>query len=113
MNFEEIEMSRDADAQQRLWLPFGYGGKRADQRVWRYWKRAEKARTWIIAAPNGTAEFKQVDRTVYYQGEAILTGRTQWAATWRAIAHFYDTSFQRSHRRSYRETELRSRSAAW
>jgi hypothetical protein len=27
---------------------------------------------------------------VYYKGEPIHTAETQWSATWRALAYFYD-----------------------
>jgi len=82
-------MSRDADSQQRLWLSLGYGGKSGPAASWRYWKATGEERTWIIAAPNGLAEFRQVDRTVYLGDRELLTAMTQWEATWRAVAYFY------------------------
>jgi hypothetical protein len=83
-------MSRDADAQQRLWLSFGYGGKKAPQPTWRYWQKAKGSAHWIISAPNAVAEFELQDKTVFYHGELVLTGRTQWAATWATLAYFYE-----------------------
>ncbi len=83
-------MSRDADAQQRLWLSFGYGGKRKPQPTWRYWKQSTGASRWIISAPNAVAQFEQEGRTVYYRGEKIITAPTQWAATWATLAYFYE-----------------------
>lgn len=82
-------MSRDADPQQRLWLALGYGGKTAPADRWRYWKKPDEERTWIIAAPNGLAEFLLVHHAVSYQGREVLVGRTQWDATWKALAYFY------------------------
>ncbi len=84
-------MSRDADAQQRLWLSFGYGGKTKSQPAWRYWEKGNtETRRWIISAPNDVAQFEQIDKTVYFQGRQILTAATQWAATWAALAYFYE-----------------------
>ena len=83
-------MSRDADAQQRLWLSFGYGGKRKPQPTWRYWEQSKGSGRWVISAPNEVAEFEQHGRTVFYRGEKILTASTQWAATWAALAYFYE-----------------------
>jgi hypothetical protein len=45
---------------------------------------------WIIAAPNGHAEFEQRQRDVYFRGEKIRSGKTQWSATWMALAYFYE-----------------------
>ena len=70
-------MSRDADPQQRLWLSLGYGGKTARSDCWRYWKNPDEERTWIIAAPNGLAEFLLVHRAVPDQGREVLLGKTQ------------------------------------
>jgi hypothetical protein len=82
-------MSKDKDPQQRLWLSLGYGGKRASTVTWRYWaKRGEKG-TWIIAAPNDLAKFEQRGREVFLNSKQILSGRTQWHATWAALAYFY------------------------
>jgi len=83
-------MSKDADPQQRLWLAFGYGGKRASEKTWRYWAKPDSKSEWIISAPNGYAEFEQKGRTVFYKGKEILTAETQWRATWGALAHFYE-----------------------
>lgn len=83
-------MSKDKDAEQRLWLSLGYGGKRADPRTWRYWKKPGGAKQWVIAAPNDLAEFEQHDKTVFYQGKQILEAATQWSATWRTLAYFYE-----------------------
>jgi hypothetical protein len=82
-------MSRDADSQQRLWLSLGYGGKTAPLHTWRYWKTSND-REWIIAAPNGLAEFVLKDRIVFYKGQEVLAASTQWGATWRALAYFYE-----------------------
>ena len=81
-------MSRDADGQQRLWLSLGYRGKTGTQPTWRYWKTDSKK--WIISAPNELAEFELHDKTVFYKEEAIFTGKTQWSATWQALAYFYE-----------------------
>ena len=32
-------MRRDRDAQQRLWLSLGYGGKGSPKTIWRYWSK--------------------------------------------------------------------------
>lgn len=80
-------MSLDADGHQRRWLALGYGGKTSSPGTWRYWKTAD--RTWTIAAPHGLAEFEQRHRTIFYQGEEVLSAATQWEATWRAIGYFY------------------------
>lgn len=84
-------MSQDADAQQRLWLSLGYGGKRKPQPTWRYWEHPKGSKRWVISAPNQLAEFEQHGKTVLYRGEVVATGRTQWAATWAALAYFYET----------------------
>lgn len=84
-------MSRDADGQKRRWLSLGYGGKKAEPSTWRYWEqRPRGSRQWVISAPNNLAEFEQHDKTVFYKGEAILTAETQWSATWRSLAYFYE-----------------------
>lgn len=78
-------MSRDQDGQQRLWLSLGYGGKTAVVNTWRYWPAAGKKSTWVISAPNNLDEFEQRGRVVFYLGEKILEGATQWRATWAAL----------------------------
>lgn len=83
-------MSRDVDGQQRLWLSLGYGGKNADPTTWRYWKEPKGSRQWVISAPNSLAQFAQRDKTVFYGGKAIFTADTQWSATWRSLAYFYE-----------------------
>lgn len=83
-----FSMSRDADPQHRLWLSLGYGGKTARQPTWRYWKTQPKQ--WEISAPNELANFQQRDRTVFFKGKEILTGDTQWSATWQTVAYFYE-----------------------
>ena len=80
-------MSMDADGHQRRWLALGYGGKTSSPETWRYWKGAD--RTWTIVAPHGLAEFEQRHRSIFYQGEEVLTAATQWEATWRAVGYFY------------------------
>lgn len=80
-------MSTDADGQQRRWLALGYGGKTSSLETWRYWKIAD--RTWTIVAPLGLAEFERRHRSIFYQGEEVLTAATQWEATWRAVGYFY------------------------
>lgn len=82
-------MSRDTDAQQRLWLSLGYGGKTAPQTTWRYWRKRGEASTWVVAAPNGLAEFEQKGTSVFYEGVRVLRARTQWRATWDTLAYFY------------------------
>lgn len=82
-------MSRDGDAQQRLWLSLGYGGKQAPVTNWRYWKKPNETREWFISAPNDLAEFEQKHTAVYYKGEQILKEETQWLATWATLAYFY------------------------
>jgi hypothetical protein len=82
-------MSRDGDAQQRLWLSFGYGGKQAPVTTWRYWAKPNETREWFILAPNDLAEFEQKHTAVYYKGEQILKEETQWLATWATLAYFY------------------------
>ena len=83
-------MSRDEDANQRLWKSLGYGGKRSEPTTWRYWKKPNEVHIWTIAAPNDLAKFEQRDKTVFYNGEVIITAETQWSATWKALAYFYD-----------------------
>jgi len=83
-------MSQDTDAQQRLWLSLGYGGKRKPQPTWRYWEHPKSSKQWIISAPNELAEFEQRGKEVFYRGEKVATGHSQWAATWAAVAYFYD-----------------------
>lgn len=83
-------MSRDADSQQRLWLFLGHGGKTASPGIWRYWKKPGTDREWIIAAPHGLAEFEQRHHDVYFHGKKILSEKTQWDATWKALAYFYE-----------------------
>jgi hypothetical protein len=83
-------MGMDRDAQQRLWLHLGYGGKKSEPTTWRYWKKPKSSKEWVIAAPHYLAEFEQHDKTVFYRGEPILTADTQWSATWRALAYFYE-----------------------
>lgn len=51
---------------------------------------SKEEKTWVISAPNGLAEFVQKDKTVFYQGEQILTAKNQWLATWRTLAYFYE-----------------------
>lgn len=82
-------MSKDQDAHQRLWLSLGYGGKTAPVTTWRYWKHPQEPQCWIIAAPNGLAEFVQRNRTVFYKDREILTAESQWQATWSALGFFY------------------------
>ena len=84
-------MSRDADGQQRLWLSLGYAGKKGNKDNWRYWEKQPKgSRQWVISSPNSHVEFEQHDKTVFFRGKQILTAKTQWAATWRALAYFYE-----------------------
>lgn len=83
-------MSRDRDAQQRLWLSLGYGSKGSPKTTWRYWSKPNSKREWIIRAPNDLAEFEQRHRTIFYRGVEVLTAKTQWLATWGAVAHFYE-----------------------
>lgn len=83
-------MSRDTDSQQRLWNSLGYGGKNSEPTTWRYWKGAKDSRSWVISAPNNLAQFEQHDKTVFYMGKAIVTAVTQWSATWRSLAYFYE-----------------------
>jgi hypothetical protein len=80
-------MSMDTDAQQRLWLSLGYGGKSDPPTTWRYWQ--VEPRHWVIAAPNDLAKFEQHDKTVSFEGEPVFTSATQWSATWEALAYFY------------------------
>ena len=80
-------MSRDTDANQRLWKSLGYGGKTSPKSVWRYWKHGEGH--WVIAAPNDLAEFEQHGHSVSYGGEVVVKAKTQWSATWLALAYFY------------------------
>ena len=82
-------MSKDADPHQRLWLFLGYGGKRAPKSTWRWWKKTGAERTWIISAPNALAEFEQRGTAIFYHGEKVYEGKTQWDATWNALAYFY------------------------
>ena len=82
-------MSKDADPHQRLWLSMGYGGKTASMSTWRWWKKPETDRTWIISAPNDLAEFEQRDKVIFYNSEIVYEGSTQWDATWNALAYFY------------------------
>jgi hypothetical protein len=84
-------MSRDTDAQQRLWLSLGYGGRSKPQPAWRYWETEKGSKQWIISAPNELAEFEQHGNKILYQGEVVVTARTHWAATWGALAYFYET----------------------
>lgn len=83
-------MSRDTDPQERLWQSFGYGHKSSAPTTWRYWEEPKGSKQWIISAPNDLVRFEQRDKTVFYKGEAIHTAETQWLATWRALAYFYD-----------------------
>ncbi|CAN7776289.1 hypothetical protein LJR084_007905 [Variovorax sp. LjRoot84] len=80
-------MSVERDGHLRRWLAFGYGGKTSSPGTWRYWKTAE--RTWTIAFLHGLAEFERRHRSIFYQGEEILTAATQWDATWKAVGYFY------------------------
>lgn len=84
-----IIMSKDTDAQQRLWLSLGYGGKKAPETTWRYWPKPGEKSTWIIAAPNGLATFEQRGKEIFLDGKNILCERTPWLATWGALAYFY------------------------
>jgi hypothetical protein len=81
-------MSRDSDGQQRLWLSLGYGGKTAKKPTWRYWQLGPKH--WVISAPNELAKFDLRDRTLFHDDRPIHTAATQWAATWYALAYFYE-----------------------
>lgn len=83
-------MSRDKDPQQRLWLSLGYGGKAAAKSTWRYWKLVNASQSWIIAAPNDLAIFEQKGCQVMFDGKTIITANSQWAATWRTLAYFYE-----------------------
>ena len=83
-------MSKDNDKHQRQWKSLGYGGKSDPDTVWRWWEKSRAEKVWIISAPNGLAEFEQRGRTVFLDGEELFTGRTQWDATWRALAYFYE-----------------------
>ena len=80
-------VSRDTDANQRLWESLGYGGKTSPPSTWRYWKQGD--RHWVIAAPNDLALFEQRHRSVSYNGEVVVTGKTQWSATWGVVSYFY------------------------
>lgn len=82
-------MGRDQDSQQRLWLSLGYGGKRAPVATWRYWKKPNETREWVISAPNNLAKFVQKHTTVFYENKQIFKEETQWLATWAALAYFY------------------------
>jgi len=81
---------KDSDPHERRWRSLGYGGKTAPASTWRYWKKPGAKGEWIIAAPNGVAEFEQRQRDIYFRGEKILSGATQWSATWKALAYFYE-----------------------
>ena len=83
-------MSRDRDAQKRLWLSLGYGGKTAPTSTRRYWAKPREKSAWIIAAPNDIARFEQRERKVYYGNVEIISAETQWEATWRTLAYFYE-----------------------
>jgi len=85
-------MSRDTDANQRLWISLGYGGKTAPKTVWRYWKHRDGH--WVIASPNDLAHFEQHGRTIKYNGEVVIEAKTQWSATWLALAYFYSQIVQ-------------------
>lgn len=82
-------MSRDQDGQQRRWLSLGYGGKTSAVNTWRYWPVSNEKSNWVISAPDNLAEFEQRGKVVFYKGEKILEGSTQWRATWAALGHFY------------------------
>lgn len=81
-------MSRDTDMQQRLWKSLGYGGKTAKQPTWRYWEVGPKH--WVISAPNELAQFDLRDKALAHEGRVIHTAKTQWSATWNALAYFYE-----------------------
>lgn len=83
-------MSRDRDPQQRLWLSLGYGGMTAPETTWRYWAKPGEKSVWEIAAPNNLALFLQRGRKVFYKDVEIISAKTQWEATWRALAYFYE-----------------------
>lgn len=57
--------------------------------TWRYWRKRDETSTWIVAAPNGLAEFEQKGTSVFYEGARDLRARTQWHATWGTPAYFY------------------------
>lgn len=76
---------------EKLWKKLGHKtGKSSPNSSWRWWKVEDQDRTWIIAAPDDLAEFKQIDRTVYFGVEELFTAKTQWEATWKALAYFYE-----------------------
>lgn len=80
-------MSRDTDANERLWKHLGYGRRTSSPDTWRYWEISKGI--WTISAPKGLAEFEQRGSTVYYKGEVVVDAKTQWSGTWEALAFFY------------------------
>jgi hypothetical protein len=76
---------------ERLWKQLGHKtGESSPSSTWRWWKAEDEHRIWVIAAPNDLAAFKQVHRTVYLDDEELFTARTQWEATWKTLAYFYE-----------------------
>ena len=81
--------SRDTDPDERMWKFLGYGRKTANVYNWRYWSEAKGQGPWLIVAPREMATYRLVDKELWLDGEAIYQGRTQWEATWYAVAHFH------------------------
>lgn len=80
-------MSMDADGHQRRWLALGNDGKTSSP------KPGATGKPPTGRGPSSPltvfAEFEQRHRSIFYQGEEVLTAATQWEATWRAVGYFY------------------------
>ena len=82
-------MTGDHEAQQRIWKSLGFGGRHTQPTTWRYWAKPSAKRVWVISAPSDMVRFEQQGRTIHHEGRQILTAKTRWLATWKALAHFY------------------------
>ncbi|MEX3839787.1 hypothetical protein [Paraburkholderia sp. BR10882] len=81
--------SRSTDPNDRRWKALGFGHKTSSDSTWRWWSEAADKGPWRIAAPFGMAEYRLVGKKLYLDDNLVLEGKSQWDATWRAIAHFY------------------------
>jgi hypothetical protein len=84
--------SRDGDKDQRKWRAFGFAGKTGPLSVWRWWDEGREGgeKAYVIRAPFDLAEYRLVNRRLYFEGRLIAERSSQWRSTWAALAHFYD-----------------------
>lgn len=75
--------SRDRDKDQRKWRAFGFAGKTGPSSVWRWWDEGREGgeKAYVIRAPFDLAEYRLVNRRLYFEGRLIAERSSQWRST--------------------------------